>query len=149
MRRNQVPAALAALLALSGCNNTGGPVFGEWQGQPPGSDTNSPVSVDLVLEGGPGATSGHYNITTTMQSPNQFSNNGTQQWGGSWTSTQRPVNGQAVMFITLHEHLANQIGGYALAADGRLHALNPDGSISTTPDGALYTLSPVRPRGVY
>ena len=142
------PAAALALLGLAACQPSG-PVFGEWQGQPPGTDPAATVAVDLVLEGGPGATSGHYHITMTQENPNQFSNNGTQQWGGAWTSVERPGNGGTMKFITLHDHLPNSIGGYALAADGRLHALNPDGSLNTTPDGDLYTLSPVRPRGVY
>lgn len=142
--------AQATVLLLVGCSSQPrGPILGEWQGQPPGSSANTPVATDLVLEGGPAATSGEYHITTTMLNPNQFSSNGTQQWGGQWTSTQRQVGGETAKFITLHDHLPNQIGGYALMADGRLHALDPNGMIDGSPAGALYTLGPVPPRGVY
>ncbi len=147
--REGLPLALAVALGLAGCAQPTGPVFGDWQGQPPGSSVDTPVAVDLVLDGGPGATSGRYHITTTTQNPNQFSNNGTQQWGGPWTSTQRMVNGEMTTFITLNDHLASQVGSYALEADGKLHALDPNGTIDASPRGALYTLSPVRPRGVY
>ena len=148
-RRDGLPLALAVVLGVAGCTQPIGPVFGDWQGQPPGSSADYPVAVDLVLGGGPGAAAGRYYITTTMQNPNEFSNNGTQEWGGPWTSTQRMVDGAMVKFITLHDHLASQVGGYALTADGKLHALDPNGQIDASPDGALYTLSPVRPRGVY
>ena len=77
-----------------------------------------------------------------------LANNGTKEWGGNWTSTSRVAGSQTVKIIILHDHLPDDIGGYALAADGRLHALDPNGQIDTTPDGALYTLSPIRPRGV-
>lgn len=140
--------ALVAALGLPGCSQSSGPVFGEWQGAPHGATPSSPVAVDLVLGGEPDATSGDYHITMTQQNPNLLSNNGTQQWGGSWTSRPGQVDGQAAKFITLHDHLPSEIGGYALTADGRLHALDPNGSLDTTPAGALYTLSPVRPRGV-
>ncbi len=150
-RRRALAASL--VLGLAGCAGPSGPpdapVFGEWQGQPPGLDADTPVAFDLVLYGGPGAASGQYHTRATTQNPNQFSANGTQEWGGDWTSTQGVANGETLKFIILHDHLPNQIGGYALAPDGRLHALDPDGSLNTTPDGALYTLSPVRPRFVH
>ncbi len=147
--RAMLMCRLIGVSAIAGCAQPQGPVLGEWQGEPPGRDSSSTVAVDLVLYGGPGAASGRYYIKSTMQNPNQFSNHGTQEWGGNWTSTQGLVDGQAAKFITLNDHLADQIGGYALAADGRLHALNPDGSYNPTRDGALYTLSPTRPRGVH
>lgn len=140
---------IAVLFGLAGCAGPSGPVFGEWQGNQPGGNADTPDQVDLVLEGGPGATSGQYHITTTVQNPNQFSSNGTQEWGGRWTSVQRDTQGGSTQFITLHDHLASEVGGYALGADGKLHALDPRGSIDTSRDGVLYTLSPVRPRGVY
>ncbi len=141
--RRIVAAGLAA--GLAGCAQPG-PVFGEWRGDQPGRSTDAPRSVDLVLNGDPNAQSGHYYITTTQENPNLLANNGTKEWGGTWTSTPRVVNGQAVKIIILRDHLPDDIGGYALAPDGRLHALDPDGAIDATPDGALYTLSPIRPR---
>ena len=140
--------ALGLAASLGGCTQPIGPVFGEWRGEPPGRSTNYPKSVDLVLGGGPGAQSGQYRITSTELNPNSLSNNGERQWGGTWISTQRAVNGQIMQFITLQDHLPDDVGGYALEADGRLHALDPGGSLDTTPAGALYTLSPIPPRGV-
>lgn len=140
--------ALGLAAGLAGCTQPIGPVFGEWRGEPPGRNTNYPKSVDLVLGGGPGARSGQYHITSTELNANSFSNHGERQWGGAWTSAQRVVNGQAMQFITLQDHLPDDIGGYALEADGRLHALDPDGSLDMTAVGALYTLSPIPPRGV-
>jgi hypothetical protein len=147
--RAMLLACLAGTWLLAGCAQPDGPVLGEWQADTPGRNPDSTSGVDLVLYGGPGATSGRYNIKTTAQNPNQFSNHGTEEWGGNWTSTQGVVNGQPAKFITLHDHLPDQIGGYALASDGRLHALDPNGSYDQTPAGALYTLSPVRPRGAH
>ncbi len=143
----QIMAAGLAL-GMAGCAQANGPVLGEWRGDQPGRSSNSPKSVDLVLNGTPDAQSGHYYITSTQENPNLLSNNGTREWGGTWTSTPRAVDGQTVKIIILHDHLPDDVGGYALAADGRLHALDPNGTINATPDGALYTLSPIRPRGV-
>ena len=140
-------AAAGLAMGLAGCAPSG-PVFGEWRGDQPGRSTDSPRAVDLVLNGAPDAQSGHYYITTTQENPNLLANNGTKEWGGNWTSMPRVAGGQTVKIIILHDHLPDDIGGYALAADGRLHALDPNGQIDTTPDGALYTLSPIRPRGV-
>lgn len=140
-------AALTGAGLAAGCAASGDPVFGEWSADTPGSNANASLGVDLVLYGGPDATSGRYTIKSTAQNPNQFANHGTQEWGGPWTSTPGTVNGRPARFISLHEHLPDQISGYALTADGRLHALNPDGSYNASRDGALYTLSPVRPRG--
>ena len=139
---------LSGASLLAGCAQPQGPILGEWQGEPPGSSSDSYVAVDLVLYGGPGATSGRYTIKTTLQNPNQFNSHGTNEWGGSWTSKPGVVDGKPAQFITLHEHLPDQIGGYALASDGKLHALDPNGSYDQSRAGALYTLSPVRPRGV-
>ena len=148
-QRRRTATIGAMLLGLAGCAGPSGPILGEWMGNQPGGNPDTPDQVDLVLIGGPDATSGRYHITTTVQNPNQFSNNGTQEWGGPWTSVQRDVQGQPVKFITLHDHLSSELGGYALEPDGKLHALDPNGSIDTSRDGALYTLSPVHPRGVY
>ena len=151
MPSRHLPASglAALLLVLVGCSQPTGPVFGEWQGNQPGSSADASTAVDLVLEGGPAAQSGQYHITTTMQDPNQLSNNGTQQWGGRWSSEQRETGDHTIMVVTLHDHLASQIGTYALEADGKLHALEPNGKLDSSPASALYTLSPVQPRGHY
>ncbi len=140
-------AAMAAFTAgMAGCAQPTSPVFGEWQGEPPGRTQNAPKSVDLVLDGAPDAQSGAYRIATTEHDPSVFNSRGTQRWGGTWTRNTRVVNGQELAVITLHDHLPDDIGGYYLSPDGKLHALDPDGKLDTSRDDALYTLSPVQPR---
>ncbi len=143
----QLVAVLGLGLGLSGCAQPSGPVFGEWQGEPPGRARNNPKSVDLVLDGTPDAQSGAYRIATTEHDPSVFNGHGTRRWGGTWTRSSRVVEGRTFTIITLHNHLPDDIGDYALEPDGRLHALDPNGRIDTSPADALYTLSPVRPRG--
>lgn len=146
MRRRA--AALCLGLAAAACAGPSGPVYGEWQGMPPSAhSTGRSMAVDLVLRGSPDAQSGKYLITTTDNDPSALSSHGQVDWAGDWTSEQRIVNGQPFKFIKLLDHLPQDIGGYALEPDGRLHALDPNGSLDTTKDGALYTLSPVPPRG--
>jgi len=139
-------AVFALALGLAGCVEPTGPVFGEWQGEPPGRSRSVPKSVDLVLEGTPDAQSGAYRIATTEHDPSVLAGHGTRRWGGTWTRSPRTVDGQQLTIITLHDHLPDDIGDYTLAADGKLHALDPNGKIDTSRDGALYTLSPVQPR---
>ena len=139
-------AALAFALGLAGCAQPAGPVFGEWQGEPPGRTRNATKTVDLVLDGAPGAQSGAYRIATTEHDPSVFIGHGTRRWGGTWTRSTRMINGQSATVITLHDHLPDDIGEYYLAPDGRLHALDPDGKVDSGSIDAYYTLSPVQPR---
>jgi len=139
-------AAAGLALGLAGCAQPAGPVFGEWQGQPPGRTRSNSKSVDLVLEGGPDALSGAYRISTTEENPSVFNGHGTRRWGGTWTRGSRMFEGRALTVITLQDHLPDDIGDYILAPDGTLHALDPNGKVDTRPVDALYTLSPVRPR---
>ena len=139
-------ATFAFTLGIAGCAQPTGPVFGEWQGQPPGRTRDESKSVDLVLEGAADAQSGKYRIATTENDPSTFNNHGTRRWGGTWTRSKRTVGGRELTVITLHDHLPDDIGEYELAPDGRLHALDPNGRVDTSRDGALYTLSPVQPR---
>lgn len=138
---------VALALGLAGCAQPTGPVFGEWQGQPPGRARNNSKLVDLVLEGAPDAQSGTYRISSTEQDSSVFNGHGTRRWGGTWTRSSREVEGRPLTIIMLHDHLPDDIGDYYLAADGKLHALDPNGKIDTRPIDALYTLWPVRPRG--
>ena len=139
-------ATFAFAIGVAGCAQPTGPVFGEWQGEPPGRSVNVRMAVDLVLDGTPDAQSGAYRIATTEHDPSVFNNHGTRRWGGTWTRSTRMVDGRELTVITLHDHLPDDIGDYYLASDGRLHALDPNGKIDTSPDDALYTLSPVQPR---
>ncbi len=139
-------AMFAFALGVAGCAQPTGPVFGEWQGEPPGRTRSTPKSVDLVLDGAPDAQSGAYRIATTEHDPSVFAGHGTRRWGGTWTRSSRVVDGQQLTIITLHDHLPDDIGDYYLSSDGKLHALDPNGTVETSRDAALYTLSPVRPR---
>ena len=143
----RLAVGVSLAIGLAGCAQPTGPVFGEWQGETPGRNSGFYKSVDLELDGTPDAQSGAYRIGSTEHDPTVFSNNGTRRWGGTWTRSSRQVDGRTLTIITLHDHLPDDIGDYILASDGRLHALDPNGKIDTTPADALYTLSPVRPRG--
>ena len=139
-------AAFILTLGTAGCAQPAGPVFGEWQGQPPGRTRDATASVDLVLDGAADAQTGSYRIATTENNPSVFNSHGTRRWGGTWTRSRRTVDGRELTVITLHDHLPDDIGEYELASDGKLHALDPNGKAGTSRDDALYTLSPVQPR---
>lgn len=142
----RLAVGVSLAIGLAGCAQPTGPVFGEWQGETPGRNSGFYKSVDLELDGTPDAQSGAYRIESTEHDPTVFGNHGTRHWGGTWTRSSRQVDGRTLTIITLHDHLPDDIGDYILASDGRLHALDPNGKIDTTPADALYTLSPVRPR---
>ena len=136
----------AATLGLAGCAAPAGSVFGKWHGEPPGRTRSSPKSVALVWDGPPPAPAGAYRIASTEHDPAVLAGHGTRRWGGTWTRSTRSINGQQLTVITLHDHLADDIGDYYLAPDGTLHALDPNGKVDNSRDDALYTLSPVAPR---
>ena len=136
--------ALPALLACSGCAQNG-PILGEWAGRQPGRNIEMRKSVDLVLYGSPGAPSGQYHITTNENDPTLATGHGEQQWGGTWERGQQMVDARPVTTIKLNDMLSSEISGYALEPDGTLRVLNPNGVPNTTPDGNLYTLTPVSP----
>ncbi len=136
----------AAALGLAGCAAPAGPVFGKWQGEPPGRTRSMSKSVDLELDGAPDAQSGAYRIASTEHDPSVLAGHGTRRWGGTWTRSTRVIGGQQLTIITLQDHLPDDIGDYYLTPDGKLHALDPNGKLDTSRDDALYTLSPVQPR---
>ncbi len=142
-------AALLGLIlgASPGCTPaTTGPVFGDWRGTQPSGAASFPKSVELVLEGPPGAQSGTYRIATTEYNPGEFSGNGTRRWADSWTSEQRVVDGRTQTIIHLHNTLPGDLSTYELGADGALHVVNPNGQVDRSPAARLYVLSPV-PQG--
>ena len=146
--KRRCAAGVLGLALLAGCAGSPGPVYGEWQGTPPSGRIGRVTSIDLVLKGPPDAQSGEYHISSTDSDPTGRFGDGERQWGGAWTSQQRVVDGRTVKFIKLHDHLTADIGDYALEADGRLHALDPNGALDMKPVEGLYTLSPVPPRGI-
>lgn len=147
-RRGRLPLGLgfAAVCLLAACTQPTGPVLGEWEGRQPGRGPSFPKLVDLVLDGTPDAQSGTYHIATTQMDPDVVTGNGEQRWTGTWVRSERTANGQPVKVIMLKDHLPDDIGAYALEADGALHILDPNGLPDTTRAGQLYTLRPVTPR---
>ena len=133
------------LAALAGCAQPPGPVFGEWRSQTTAFNARSQKTVDLTLYGAPGARTGSYHITSTLNDPSVFEGHGTSQWSGTWTSSRLAAGEGGGTAIKLLDHLPDDVGGYALMSDGRLHILDPNGLPDITPAGAHYTLSPVTP----
>jgi hypothetical protein len=138
--------AIGLLLALASCDaHADTPLFGAWQGSQPGADPDARTSIDLVLEGTPDAQSGQYRMATALHNPSARAGMGTTHWGGTWSSSQRVINGQTVTVVELNDALPSDISRYALMPDGTLRVLNANGTLDTSPIAALYTLSPVPP----
>ena len=106
-----------------------GPVYGSWRGTQPGPITNYPKEVELVLNGLPGAQSGTYRIASTQQGPGATVDSGTRRWGDSWSSEQRVEDGIPQTIIHLHNTLPGDISTYAVAADGTLRVVHPNGQV--------------------
>ena len=137
---------LALTLGLAACATATGPVFGDWRGDQPGRITGNPRTVELVLDGPPGATSGDYHLATTEHDADPLAGGqGTRRWGDRWTSEQRMMDGRMQTIIALHNALPGDISRYSLLPDGALHALDPSGQVDQSPAGRLYVLSPVAP----
>ncbi len=140
----------AAFLGLvlgtaAGCAQATGPVFGDWRGTQPSGAAAFPKTVELVLDGPPGAQSGAYRIATSEHNPSEFSGNGTRRWGDVWTSEQRVVDGRTRTIIHLHNTLPGDLSTYELGDDGALHVVDPNGQVDRSPAAQLYVLSPVQP----
>ena len=143
MRSNGFLVLLTAAL-LAGCVAApAGPVFGDWQGSPPGPDSSTPETVHLVLDGSPDARSGRYHLSTTVRSTFiGAGGGGTTDWSGIWTRQQETAHGQTRTIITLHDALASDIDQYLLAPDGTLQPVSNTRPFSKQ-DVALYTLYPL------
>jgi hypothetical protein len=146
MTKRQVGAAVLGLvLGTAGCAPSA-PVFGDWRGEQPSRNTGFTKTVDLVLEGPPGAQSGRYNIATTEHNPDPLSGHGTRRWSDTWTGEPQLVDGRQRMIIHLHNTLPGDIDSYELAPDGSLRVVDPNGRVDESRSAARYTLAPV-PRG--
>ena len=139
------PLAMLALIALGGCVHDTGPVLGEWRGQSPGASRDVPKTVDVRLNGSPGANSGSYHFSRIEADPTLLSGHDQDQWGGTWVRSQRVVNGRTLSIFTLQALLPGEIDTYALEPDGTLRPVDPNGLPDATPAGSRYTLSPVPP----
>lgn len=133
------------LALLAGCSvGPTAPIFGVWEGNPPGRAIQPSELVTLVLEGGPDATSGHYRISTIQQTDLQFGvGDGTRRWSGPWTSEPSMIQATPVRIIVLHNALADDISRYALAPNGVLVPVRPDNQPYSAQQTSLYGLRPV------
>ncbi len=143
-RPHPTRAALLAL-ALCGCvQRPSVPIFGVWEGTPPGPAIEPSELVDLVLEGAPDAVAGHYRISTIQRGDLQFGvGTGTRRWAGRWTSEPARFGGQTLRVIQLHDTLAGDVSRYVLAANGVLVPVRGDNSLYSREQDALYGLRPV------
>jgi hypothetical protein len=136
-------AALGLLLGIAGCGHPSGPIFGDWRGDQPTRVTGFTQTVELVLEGPPGAQSGSYRIATTVHDPQPCGEHGTRRWSDIWTSEPRVANGHLQTNIHLHNTLPGEINTYELTPDGSLRAVDRNGQGDKLQAGKLNVLSPV------
>ena len=143
LQKWSVRSAALLALALSGCANTDGPVFGDWQGRQPSGVGIFPSFVTLVLHGNPGDMQGEYDIQAVVMQP-IFDNSGSRQltWGDRWTLTPAPVAGQPPLLV-LHNLPNSQISRYVLMQDGVLLPATKTGLPDTSPGSLRYGLTPV------
>lgn len=132
---------LILLAALAGCAGPVGPVVGDWRGEVPDSSTEQ--IVELVLDGTPGASSGHYDVAITTENAG-FSGGGggTERWGGIWQREQA-VDGRPVFHLL--DDLSGSIDRYEFGPDSALHPMGKGNRVDTSPAARLYTLLPVPP----
>ncbi len=139
-------AALFAAMLLSACANVPkGPVIGTWEGEPPGPDVSVSEIVTLTLWGTPDASSGRYQVSTTVRADFLGGGNpGLTTWSGTWTRQTGQDNGQPRSIIYLHDALSSEINQYAIGPDNTLQPTSAYLSRSLTPQEiALYTLRPL------
>ncbi len=132
---------LGAMLALPGCADRDGPVFGNWQGRQPTGGELDPHFVDLVLHGAPGATEGEYDFKVLITDPTLSGiGNHTVIWGDRWTLTRV---GTAPPVLRLHDLPDGEISSYALMADGVLLPATRAGAPDLSPASLHDALQPV------
>ncbi len=134
---------LALMLAVTGCANTDGSVFGDWQGRQPTGVGIYPSFVTLVLHGRPGDTQGEYDFQAMIMQPT-LDNIGNRQltWGDRWTLTPAPAaNGPPL--LVLHNLPNSQVSRYVLMPDGILFPATQAGLPDTSPGSLRYGLKPV------
>ncbi len=129
------------MLALAGCADPGGPVFGNWQGRQPIGGVLNPYFVNLVLHGAPGATEGEYDFKVLITDPTLSGvGNHTVIWGDRWTLTRA---GASPPVLQLHHLPDGQISSYALMADGILLPSTRSGAPDLSPASLHDALRPV------
>ncbi len=140
-------AGLAATLAalVAGCDQPTGPLLGEWRGQSPGGSQSVPKTVDVTLDGAPGAMSGAYQFSSQENDPTLLAGHDQRNWSGTWVRTDRVVDGHTIGIYRLQRLLSGEIDTYALEPDGTMRPVDPNGQIDVTPAGSHDTLSPVPP----
>ncbi|WP_428391221.1 hypothetical protein [Lichenicoccus sp.] len=139
----RIAAVLGLTLALDGCFQPTGPVFGDWTGRQPLISINQPSFVDLVLLGLPGAREGQYQIKAN-QTDATLSNSGarTLRWSNRWTLQPGPTP-DAPQLLVLHNLPNSQISRYVLFGNGVLVPLGKNGQPDTSNYGLQYALKPV------
>ena len=132
---------LGAMLALGGCADRSGPVFGNWQGRQPTGGELNPYFVNLVLHGAPGATQGEYDFKVLITDPTLSGiGNHTVIWGDRWTLSRV---GTAPPVLSLHDLPDGQISSYALMSDGVLLPSTRAGTPDLSPASLHDALRPV------
>ena len=143
IKASRAVAALGLMLALDGCVQPAGPVFGDWTGRQPLGSVNRPAFVDLVLLGQRGAREGRYQIKSTQTDATLVAGGArTLQWSNHWTLQPGSSPG-APQILVLHNLPNSQISNYALLGNGLLVPLGKNGEPDTSNYGLHYALKPV------
>ncbi len=135
--------AFGVVLALAGCAEQSGPIFGEWQGRQPLAGGNSSTFISLVLHGNPADGQGGYDIQAIDTQP-VFGDMNERQltWSDRWSLSPSAGPG-AVPLLVLHNLPSSQISRYVLLPNGVLLPATPRGGPDTSPESRIEALRPV------
>ncbi len=130
-------------LALAGCAEQNGPIFGEWQGRQPLAGGNSSTFITLVLHGNAGDSQGGYDIQAIDTQP-VFGDMNERQltWSDRWTLSPSAGPG-SVPLLVLHNLPSSQISRYVLLSNGVLLPATPQNHPDTSAESRIEGLRPV------
>jgi len=86
--------ALSLIAPLDGCTDPSGPVFGDWYGFNPLPTPQGNISIELVLDGAPTATSGRYRLHRQSFWAEDMMFNRADTLDGAWTLKEYTVDGK-------------------------------------------------------
>ncbi|MDL2171324.1 MULTISPECIES: hypothetical protein [Asaia] len=86
--------AMVSCTTLAGCTDPTGPVFGDWYGFNPLPTPQGNISIELVLDGAPTATSGRYRLHRQSFWAEDMMFNRADTLDGTWTLREYTVDGK-------------------------------------------------------
>lgn len=109
-----------SLLSLAGCVDATGPVVGDWRGHEPSAVTSYQTSIEVILDGSPGARSGTYHYDALNQGEDFEGGDRHLAWTDRWTMRPVTIGGQTMQAVHLDRLVGGRIGNYILTPQGSL-----------------------------